>query len=153
MWTFSSLVLKDACLLLEFVIGKLDIDEGIDKEEVAEPHALLTILSQRFVAAMFDNDGWTVDADTLALDRILATEGAGVKVSELGRSPDNDEDDTVIEEVGILAWLLDIKKWRISANALCRPPAILNLLDVEVPLLEDILGLELKTVIDWKEYH
>ena len=89
-----------------------------------------------------------MDADTLALDRILATEGAGVKVSELGRSPDNDEDDTVIEEVGILAWLLDIKKWRISANALCRPPAILNLLDVEVPLLEDILGLELKTVID-----
>ena len=44
-----------------------------------------------------------MDADTLALDRILATEGAGANVSELGRSPDNDEDDTVIEEVGILA--------------------------------------------------
>ena len=46
----------DDCLLLGLVIGRLDPEEGIDKEDVADPHALLTILSHRLVAAILDKD-------------------------------------------------------------------------------------------------
>ena len=44
-------------LLLDCVPNTLDEVEGIDRALDAEPHALLTILSHLFVAAIFDNDG------------------------------------------------------------------------------------------------
>ena len=59
------------------MIGRLDDEEGIDREEVAEPHARLTILSHLFVAAMFDNEGWTLDVEILLFD-VLGTLGLEV---------------------------------------------------------------------------
>ena len=46
----------DVCLLFGLVMGRLDPEEGIDKEDVADPHALLTIPSHRLVAAILDKD-------------------------------------------------------------------------------------------------
>ena len=55
--TFSSLRLLKCCLLLDGVTVTLVDEAGIDNAVDAEPHALLTIFSHLFVAAIFDKDG------------------------------------------------------------------------------------------------
>ena len=48
----------------------------------------------------------------------------------------------MIEGFEIRAWLLEIKKCLISANALCRPPGTLSLVEDETAGLDDKLDLE-----------
>ena len=127
--TVSSLFLDEDSLLLELVIGTLDDEEGIDNADVADPHARLTILSHLFVAEILDKEGWTFEVNKSVFGKLIVLEVEAIKDPGIGLSPVTD-DETVTGLFGILAWLLDIRKWRISANARCRPPAIRSLLDL-----------------------
>ena len=58
--------------------------EGIDKDEVAVPHALLTMLSHLCVAAIFDKEEWTLDVVTFALETLVGLDVEANEVSGVG---------------------------------------------------------------------